>query len=120
MLSTAVLLSLLIMTLVSAVFFHLGARMAKVAGATFGKALVTAILGGVLGALFQLVSSVIPGLGNVLGLILSLLITLFIVKSVYKTTLGKAFLVWLFGWIAALIALAILGALGLGALLVVV
>ncbi len=119
MFTASALISLLIMIIVSAVFYWLGARMAKVPGATFGRAVAAAVLAGVVGLILQLVLSIMPGAGNILAFIVTLIVTLLIIKAVYKTTLGKAFLVWLFGFIAAMIVMAVLAALGLGTLMAV-
>lgn len=118
MFTTGVLISLLVMVLISAVFYHIGAKMAKVPGATFGKAFLAGLLGGVVGFVLQLILSVLPGVGNILAFIITLVITLLLIKAIYQTTFGKAFLVWLFGFIAAMIAMAILAAVGFGTLMV--
>ena len=80
--------------------------------------MLAGFLAGVVGFVLQLVLSVLPGVGNILAFIITLAATLLIIKAIYKTTFGKAFLVWLFGTIAAMIALAVLAAVGFGTLMV--
>ena len=94
-------------TAVSAFFIWIGAKVARVADATFGKAFWAALLCSFLVWALTGIGSVLFGIGNVAAWILGVLITLFILKWIYKTTWGKAFLTWLFCGVAQVIVLVI-------------
>jgi hypothetical protein len=93
--------------IVSAFFIWLGAKIAGVAKATFGKAVWAAIVTSLFVWALTGIASTLFGVGSVGGWILGVIITLFILKWIYKTTWGKALLTWLFCGIAHAIVLVI-------------
>jgi hypothetical protein len=84
--------------LVSSFFIWVGARWARIPGASFGRAVAAALA--CLGATFlvhslvHLVSGFVPLMGTASAVILSILFTLLIIRAVYTTSFGRAFLVW--------------------------
>ena len=105
-------LGLIIMSvLIGAFFVWLGAKMARVEKGTFGRAILASIAASVAGALVSCVFSII-GLGvlwSFLGWVIGFIIVLWVFKSIFETTWGKAFLIWLFQIIAIVIVVVIAG-----------
>ena len=80
----------------SGCFMWVAAHMAGVPNVTFGRSLLAA-----LGATFATwlcagVFSIIPIIGTVVGMVLGTLLAWFVIKGVFKTTFGRAFLIWVF------------------------
>src|SRR3990172_984430 len=101
---------LLLATLVTAIaglFMWIGARLACVPSATFGRAIVAAVGSVFVSFLVAIVSGVIIPAGLILGYILGVIAAIFVIKEVFDTTFGKAFLVWIFHILAAFLALLI-------------
>ncbi len=94
-------------TVVSAFFIWIGAKVAGVGNATFGKAFWAAILTSLVVWALTGIASLLFGFGSIAGWFLGVLITLVLLKWIYKTTWGKAFLTWLFCGIAQVIVLLI-------------
>lgn len=92
--------------LFSIFFMWLGAKMILVENATFGRSFLAAI-GSVF---FTWVASIIlaiilPIVGMKLGFLLGLILTIFFIQRIYKTTFGKACLVWVFHILAEAVAI---------------
>jgi len=105
-------------TVISAFFIWIGTKVARVSGATFGKAFWAAILTSFVVWALTGIGTVLFGFGNVAGWILGILITLVLLKWIYKTTWGKSFLTWLFCGLAQGIVFAVAIALTLAGVLV--
>ncbi len=86
---------LVVFLLIGALFLWVGAKVAKIAGATFGKAFLAALLGVVAGLILGLV----PAIGWLLGIIAYIII----IKYVFNTDWGKAIIAWLIAFVASLI-----------------
>jgi hypothetical protein len=106
----------IITTIIAAFFMWIGAKLAKVEKATFGKAILAALAAAAITWVLFLLFNFIPVVGPMLGLIIGLILTIFAIKAIFSTTFGKAALVWLFNIIAVIIAGAI-GAATFGAAL---
>jgi|Deesub1362A_J573_1020465.scaffolds.fasta_scaffold03592_7 hypothetical protein len=89
--------------MVSALFLWAGAKMARVPGATFGKAVLAALAGSFVSWLVSLLFSVAAGPGTLLGWAIGTLMVIFVIKGVYGVALGKALLVWVFHLVAQVI-----------------
>lgn len=94
-------------------FMWLGAKLAGVEDATFGKSFLAA-LGGVFATWFATwLLSVFPGIGTGIGFIIGLILTIFIIEGAFGIGFGKALVVWIFHFlaqaVAVLIALATFG-----------
>lgn len=94
-------------TVISAFFIWIGTKVARVSGATFGKAFWAAIVTSFVVWALTGIASAFFGFGTVAGWILGVLITLGLIKWIYKTTWGKSFLTWLFCGLAQVIVLVI-------------
>jgi len=88
-------LILLVSFLVAAFFLWIGAKIAKIGGATFLKALLAAFLG--------IIAGVILGLVPVLGWLLGIVAYIVIIKYVFNTDWVKAIIAWLISFVAAII-----------------
>jgi len=109
------LLSVFVATVIIGSFFMwIGAKMAGVQNAGFGKSILAAIATSVITIIISGVFSVVPVMGTVLGFLVGLLLSLFIIKAVYDTSFGKALLTWIFCIVAQIVAVIIVVALGIG------
>ncbi len=97
------LLALVIGILVSALFLWVAAKIVKIDGASFGKAILATIVGFIAAGIINFVLAFIPVIGWILGFIAAILIMVFVIQKFFATTFGKAFLVWLIDFIISLI-----------------
>jgi hypothetical protein len=108
------LLFLLLGVIISAIFILIGAKLARVQKATFGRAFGAALLMIIISSIVGFLVALATGGNPIAGLIVGLLITLFVIKGVFATSLGKAFLTWIFAILSEIIVFAILAIAGLG------
>jgi hypothetical protein len=97
----------IIATIIAAFFMWVGAKMAGVRRATFGKSIVAALGSAFITWFISLVFSVVPVFGTFLGFIIGLFFAILVIKASYNTSFGKALLVWIFHIIAEIIAIII-------------
>lgn len=103
-----VLLGLVILGVVIGGFFMwVGAKMAGVANATFGRSILAALAASFITWLVSGVCSILPVVGTVVGFILGLLLGIIVIQGVYGTSFAKALLVWIFNVMAQILALLI-------------
>ncbi len=93
--------------IISGLFMWIAAKIARVEKAGFGRAMVAAIVSSFVEVLVAFVFNVIPVLGNLIGFIIGLMLAIFVIKAVFRTSFGKALLVWIFNIIAVLVAVAL-------------
>jgi len=93
--------------IISGLFMWIAAKIARVEKAGFGRAMVAAIVSSFVEVLVAFVFNVIPILGNLIGFIIGLMLAIFVIKAVFRTSFGKALLVWIFNIIAVLVAVAL-------------
>jgi len=100
-----VLLGLLVLwVLLSAFFIWIGAKMAFIPKASFGRAIMAAIACGM--ASFLLSGILLPLLpvGPIMGQVIGIMLSLFIIKAIFETSFGKALLAWIFHIFAVIVA----------------
>jgi hypothetical protein len=100
---------LVLALLISAFFLWIGAKLAGIRGASFGKAVLAALVSVVALAILEIVLSLIPRIGGTLGLLLGILVSIYVIKAVFDTGWGKAILAWIM-YIAAIIVAGIITA----------
>ena len=102
---------LLLGVLIGGFFVWLGAKMARVERGTFGRAILAALAATVASGLVSWLFSLFgDGLFlSVIGALVGLVVVLWVFKSIFDTSWGKAFLIWLFQVIAIVITLVIAG-----------
>lgn len=93
--------------LIAAFFMWIGAKMAGIKEATFGKSLIAAIGAEFIIWIFSLILSVIPVIGTVIGFIVGLTFAIFVIKGTYNTSFGKALVAWVFCVISEIVAIGI-------------
>ncbi len=111
---------LLLSVLIGGFFVWLGAKLARVEKGTFGRSILAAIAATVASGLVSWIFSLF-GDGTtwaLIGGIVGFVVVLWVFKSMFDTSWGKAFLIWLFQLIAIAIALVIAIFTFAGALLV--
>jgi|GEM_PF-668003 len=102
------LLGLLVLwVLLSAFFIWLGAKMAFIPKASFGRAIMAAIACGMGSFLLSGLLLFLPPIGPLIGQIIGIILSLFIIKAIFETSFGKAFLAWMFQIFAVIIALVV-------------
>lgn len=94
----------LVGAVVASVFIWIGAKIARVAGTTFGRAMVAAISAGFLNWLSATVLLELEVTSEVAGFLIGLFLTILVIKAAFDTSWGKALLVWVFNIIAQGIA----------------
>ena len=107
MVSTAVLGVAILAMLIATFFMWIGAKMAGVKKATFGRSFIAALGSAFLTWLLSLSLSFFPPFGPPIGFVIGLILVIFIIMGAYDTTFGKALLVWLFHLLAEIAAIVI-------------
>ncbi len=100
--------SIVVMTLVSALFIWIGAKFAGIKGVTLWRSFLVALISSFLVWVATGLGAALFGFGAFLGWIIGALITLWIIKSFFKTTWGKALLAWIFQAIAQFLVLGLI------------
>jgi hypothetical protein len=100
----AVLGLLALLIVASAFFIWIGAKMAFIQKSSFARAILAAVACGTCSFILSAVLLMLPIVGPILGQIIGILLSLFIIKVIFETTLGKAFLAWIFHIFAVIVA----------------
>ena len=93
--------------ILSALFLMIGAKVAKIENATFGRSVLASLGAALVTWIIAIVFSILPVIGTVIGFLLGVLLSLFVIKGVFSTTIQKAFLAWVFNILAKIIAIVI-------------
>jgi len=93
--------------LLAGLFMWIGAKLARVPGATFGKAILAGIASAFASWLMTAVFSVVPVIGTLVGFLAGLLLSAFVIQAVFDTSLEKALLVWVFHLLAEILVIVI-------------
>lgn len=91
--------------LIAGFFIYVGAKLAMVEKATFGRAVLAAIGCSLVNWVFAAVLSPVPLLGSCSGFVIGLAASLVAIKVVFATSLAKALLVWVLHVFAQIVAL---------------
>ncbi len=93
---------------IGAFFIWIGAKLARVEKGTFGRAFIAAITASVASWLVAWLFSFISGpWWSLIGGLIGLIVVLWVFKSMFDTTWGKAFLIWILQVFAILVAVLI-------------
>ena len=95
---------IILAALIAGLFMYVGAKLAMVEKATFGRAIMAAIGCSLASWLLTAVFSAVPLLGSCSGFIIGLAASLLVIKFAFETSFGKAFLVWIFHLFAEVVA----------------
>jgi hypothetical protein len=90
-------------TALSAVFIWIGSKFTSVTNKTFGRAFYAALISSIAVWALTGMGTAFLGIGSVAGWLLGIVITLAILKSVYETSWGTAFMIWIFTGVAHVI-----------------
>ena len=93
------------LVLLDGLFMLIGARLAGLRNARFGKAVLAAIACSFVTWVLALVCSIVPVAGSIFGFLLGQLFSLLIIKAIFETTFGGALLTWIFNTLAQIAAL---------------
>jgi len=105
---TSAIINLILGAIIGAIFIHIGAKLAKIDGATFMKAFEVALIGAILSLIFSYASATY-------GSIIAWILVIPVIKFIYDTTWGKAIIAWIIYFIALVIVVALIVALIVGA-----
>lgn len=108
---------ILLAVLLTGAFMYVGAKLAMVEKATFGRAVLAAIGSSLADWTLTAALSPLPVVGSCVGFLIGLAASLVVIKLVFDTSMGRAFLVWVFHLFAQVVALFIAVAVFGGALL---
>jgi hypothetical protein len=101
---------------ISSIFLLAGAKLARVRDASFGRAIGTAFLYTLVAIAlpFVLLATGTVSVSQPMMFVAGIVILLLLIMAVFRTSFGKALLVWIFGMLAqvAVVALASAGILG--------
>ncbi len=94
---------------VAGLFMWLGAKIAGVKQAEFGRAVVAAIASWVVTGVCYGLAPVLPVVGVGLATVGAILLSVVVIKAAFDTTLGKALLVWIFNLIVQVVVVLLTG-----------
>lgn len=93
------------MVILGGLFMWLAAKISRIEESSFGRALVAAIGASFVAVLAAFLFNLLPVFGNMFGFIVGLILSILVIKAAFRTSFGKALLVWVFNLVATLIAL---------------
>ena len=93
-----------LVVILDSLFLHIGAKLAGVNSASFGKAVKASVACALSTLLLAIVFSWIPVAGTAVGFLIGLVLTILVLQASYATSFGKAFLLWMFNVAAQVIA----------------
>jgi hypothetical protein len=105
--ATAILGIAVLALLIATFFMWIGAKMAGVKKATFGRSFIAALASAFLTWFLSLALSFFPPIGPPIGFLIGLVLVVFVIKGAYDTNFGKALLVWVFHLLAEIAAIII-------------
>ncbi|RTZ93681.1 MAG: hypothetical protein DSY91_01655 [Deltaproteobacteria bacterium] len=105
--ATAILGIAVLAMLIATLFMWIGAKLAGVEKATFGRSFIAAIGSAFLTWILSLIFSLFPPVGLPVGFVIGLILVIFVIMGAYDTSFGKALLVWLFHLLAEIAAIII-------------
>ena len=112
----ALLVGMIVFFIIEAVFLWIGAKLARIEKASFGRAFTAAIAltiaTFVLNIVFIWASVATAG---TIGAILSILVAVWVIKSVFDTGWAQAAVAWFLSIVGAVVAVVLIGALVIGA-----
>lgn len=97
----------ILMVLLGGFFMWIAAKIARVGDSSFGRAIIASVASSFVSILAALVFNALPFVGNLFGFIIGIILSILIIKAIFRTSLSKALLVWIFDLIATGIAIAI-------------
>jgi hypothetical protein len=100
-----IIFAFILMVIVGGLLMWVVAKIAKVEGASFARAIVAAAASSFVEILVAFIFNLVPVLGNLFGFILGLLAAVLVIKGVFRTSFGKALLVWIFNLVAVWVAI---------------
>ncbi len=112
----ALLIGVVVFFIIQAVFLWIGAKLARIKKASFGRAFTAAIALTIATFVLNIVliwASVATG--GTIGAVLSIIVAIWIIKSVFDTGWAQAAVAWILSIIGAVVAVALIGALVIGA-----
>jgi hypothetical protein len=105
----ATIVAAIIAAVIGGFFMWIGAKLAGVRGATFGKSIVAAVLAALVTWVVTAIFSYLPVFGNVIGFFLGIVFSVFVIQGVFKVRFTKALIVWLFYIVAQVVAVLLVG-----------
>lgn len=82
----------------------IGIKIAGIKNSTFGKVVSSAVAASAITHIVTLIFYAFPHSSTIIGFFIGLFLPLFLIKRVFHSSLGKAFLVWIFNTIAQISA----------------
>ncbi len=115
MMLAMIILAVVIGAVVGGIFIFIGVKLAKVEKGTFGKSVGAAILIAIINGACGYIIAIASGgqVSPLIGFLIGLIIALFVIKGIFKTSFGRAFLVWIFVILSQIIAAATVAMVGL-------
>ncbi len=105
----AVIIVAIIAAVVGGFFMWVGAHLAGVRRATFGKSIAAAVLAALVTWVITGIFSFLPVHGNIIGFLIGVIFSVYVIRGVYSVRVGKALLVWIFYIIAQFVAILVVG-----------
>jgi hypothetical protein len=102
-------LFLLVGVMVAGLFMWLGAKIAGVRRASFGRAVVAALASWVVTGLCYGLAPLLPIIGLGLATVGAILLSVVVIKAAFDTSFGKALLVWVFNLVVQAAAILLTG-----------
>lgn len=100
-----IIFAFILMVIVGGFFMWVAAKIARVENSSFLRAITAAIATSFVTVLVSFIFKLVPVLGDFFGFIAGLVIAILIVKAVFRTSFGKALVVWMFHLVAVFIAI---------------
>jgi hypothetical protein len=105
----ATIVTAIIAAVVGGIFMWIGANLAGVRRATFGRSIIAAVLATLVTWVITVIFSYLPFYGNAIGYFLGIVFSIFVIQGVFGIRFVKGLLVWLFYIVAQFVAMLLVG-----------
>lgn len=105
----ATIVAAIIAAVIGGFFMWIGANLASVRRATFGRSIIAAVLATLVTWVITVIFSYLPFYGNAIGYFLGIVFSIFVIQGVFGLRFVKGLLVWLFYIVAQFFAMLLVG-----------
>jgi|WetSurMetagenome_2_1015567.scaffolds.fasta_scaffold1129319_1 hypothetical protein len=100
-----IIFAFILMVIVGGLLMWAAAKIARVEDSSFGRAMTAAVASSFVTVLVSFLFKLVPVLGDFFGFIAGLVLAILIIKAVFRTSFGKALIVWMFHLVATFVAI---------------
>lgn len=95
-----IIFAFILMVIIGGLLMWVAAKIARVEHSSLGRAMAAAVATSFVTVLASFLFKLVPVLGDLFGFIAGLVLAILVIKAVFRTSFGKALVVWIFNLVA--------------------